>query len=68
MSVDNLCSSKIAQKVLENPRKIRSIAQNWSVDLFLSVLNDFSGKKNFRIFPQIFAPIIDFLVKISEKS
>jgi len=55
------------EKVLDNRRKKRCAAQNWSVDVFLSVLNDFPGKNFSQIFPKTFAPIFDFLIKISDK-
>ncbi len=53
--------------MIDNRRKIRSRAENWSVDVFLRVLNDFRRQKIFSIFLKKFAPILDFLIEISEK-
>ena len=50
--------------MFENRGQIRSIAQ--TVDVFLSVLNDYP-EEFFLTFPQKFAPIFDFLIKISEE-
>ena len=48
-----------SEKVLENREEIRSIAQNWSVDVFLSVLKYFP-EKNFLDFSEEFWSIFRF--------
>ena len=54
-------------KLVEDRGGIRSVAQNWSGDVFLSLLNDYPEKDDFLIFPKYFTPIFDFLMKIHKK-
>jgi len=56
-----------SEKMLHNHRKIRSIAQNWSQDVFLSALDDFSQTKIFSNFLKKFWQIFDFLTTFSAK-
>ena len=55
-----------SDKIIHNRREIRLGAENWSEDVFLTVLKYFLGKKLFPIFPKIFAPIFEFLIKFSK--
>ncbi len=54
------------QNVLHNRRKIRSRAQNWSVDVFLRPPNDFHEIFFRPIFLKKFGPKIEIFIKITE--
>jgi len=46
--------------MLSASQKIRSRAQNWSVGMHLSALNDSQLQNNVSLFPEVFSQIFDF--------